>query len=149
MVLHPAVEAHLAAVGHAVGLDLAPLVAGIGSPLREVGRAVLVAQAAVGGIGQQPVAVGLDEGLVVGPGCRARSAAGEGRTQQPLLGAVDPLVVDLPERVQLVAQTAVFVILGNARRRQAEELGMERIDGVGVVGIGVLPRAAHRGVVDR
>ena len=128
MVLHPAVVAHLAAVGQAVGLDLAPLVAGIGAPLREVGRAVLVAQAAVGGIGQQPVAVGLDEGLVVGPGRRAGTAAGEGGTQQPLLGGVDPLVVDLLQRVELVAQAAVLLVLGHARRRQTEELGVERID---------------------
>ena len=149
MVLHEAVEGDRAAVAAAVGLHARLVVAGVVSPAREVGRAVFIAQRAEGCIGDQPVGVVGRKALVALAARRASAVALEGLAEQLPLGVVHPFVIHLRKGVQLVAQLAVLLVLLDAGLGQPQELRMQGEGRVGVVGVGVLPRAGHRGVVDR
>ena len=142
-------ECDVAAVAAAVFFDGFGIVPGIIAPAGEVGRAGLVAQRAEYRIGQEPVRVGLHEIRVVAACGDVCAVAFESASQQAQFVVVDPFVVDLRQGVQFVAQAAVFIVLLDACIGQVEKLRMQGECRIGVIGVGVLPRSAHRGVVDR
>ena len=149
VVLHEAVEGDLAAVAAGVCLDARLVVAGVFAPAGEVCRVERIAQGAEDGIGHEPVRVVRKEPPVFPAAGRAPGVALESLAQQLLLGAVDSFVVDLRQGVQLVAQAEVLPVGLDAGRGQAKVLRVQGECRDGVVGIGVLPGAGHRGVVDR
>ena len=148
VVLDIAVECDVAAVAAAVGVDGFAVIAGETAPAGEVGRARFVAQRAEGGIGDEPVSVGGDEGLVVAACRGAGAVAFERPAEQPQFVPVDTLVIYFGKGVQLAAQGAVLVVLHDARGGQPDELRVQGEGRIGVVGVGVFPGAGHGGVVD-
>ena len=149
VVLHEAVKRDFAAVAAAVGFDGLFVVAGVIAPAGEIGGAEFVAQGTVGGVGHEPVAVVPHEFPVIAAGGGATPLSLERAAQQTQFMRIDLLVIDFGQGVQPVAQAAVFVVLFDAGGGQPDELRVQGEDRIGVVGVGVFPCAAHRGVVDR
>ncbi len=123
------------------------------APATEIGCTVPVAQGAEGGIGPQPRLVAAEKLDELLRSQRSGTLFGEQLLQIGGLRGVDPLVIHLRKGVELLAQLSVFrhgPLVGEASHSlQPQELRMERIGRIGVVGIGVLPGSGHRGVVDR
>ena len=143
-------ESDLLRMGVPVGLRLFRGIDGPLAPFREVGRAELVAQGAENGVGEEPVPVVLDEGLVFRAfhdlaACRAFVYAFE---QAGLLG-VDADIVDLRQGVELRLEFLVGGRLAHAGGGKVEELRMQGKGAVGIVGVRVHPVPGHRGIVDR
>ena len=153
MVLQVAHIVHVGGIGCGEALYALGIVAveAVG-PLREVGRAEAVAQHTECRVWQQPAAVGLDEGLVVGARKRALAFLGEYLVEERYLTFVHPLVVNLRERVQILSECLVVgtaLLVGErAKLLQAQIHGVKGEGGVGVVGVRVHPCVRHGGVVD-
>ncbi|MBR4822069.1 MAG: 4-alpha-glucanotransferase, partial [Bacteroidales bacterium] len=150
VVLHEAMVIHLGLVPGVVVLRLLQAVLGVRTPLREVRRAGLIAQRAENGIRQQPVGIGREEVAVI----LAREhllplRTCEDRLQKLRLRLVDFHIVNLLQGIELRPLLLERGRHLHPRRRQVDELRMQRKSGIGIVRIRIHPLVRHRRIVDR
>ena len=97
--------------------------------------------------------IGSQEGLELGRSQRLLTILCINSLQVVVLGIIDTLVVDLGQRIQLGTQllelSRLLLILELADCLQMQILRMECEGRIGIVGVGILPRAGHRRIIDR
>ena len=139
VVLHEVDEGYVVVVLCAVAVDAVAVVDGHLAPLRHVGGAELVAQAAESGIGTQPFYVAVDEVLVGLATEDGGLLLGIDFAHEVHLALGDALVVNLLEGVELAAERLVVLLAGRLAKpadvREVEVEGMEGEGRVGIVGI--------------
>ena len=122
-------------------------------PVLEAGRPVLVAQQAERGVGREPMGVRLNENAELLRRRHLTAAFVVELAEIGLLHARHGLIVAVAEGIELAPATVVrrhaLLVRELAGGLKVDIMGMEGVDGNGVVGIGVGPSARLSGVVNR
>ena len=121
-------------------------------PLGEGCRAKLVTVVAEGGIGDEPILIGVEEVFVLLALEHLGAFLLIEQRQVLKFGFVDALIVDLGQRVQLLAQLLelglALLVSEFGQLPQVDVLRVQGIDADAVVGITVAPGMGDGGVVD-
>ncbi len=139
-----------ARIGHRSALLVAEGV--VRRPLGEGCRAKLVTVVAEGGIGDEPILIGVEEVFVLLALEHLGAFLLIEQRQVLKFGFVDALIVDLGQRVQLLAQLLelglALLVSEFGQLPQVDVLRVQGIDADAVVGITVAPGMGDGGVVD-